>query len=99
MMFIQFLCSKLKNLQIHIPYPLDHDYFAVFPEDQYLADSKVTQIAEDERKAVETAAQPHSSCRAWKCCEDTFTMGIMGICGDCSTRLYLFIYTPIPGER
>ena len=36
---------------------LDHGYFAVSPEDQYLADSKVTQISEDERKEVKTAAQ------------------------------------------
>lgn len=45
---------------------LDHDYFVVSPEDQFLADSKVTQISEAERKALETATQAQSSCTAWK---------------------------------
>ena len=37
-------------------FTLDHDYFAVSPEDQYVADSKlkVTQISEDEKKVVKT---------------------------------------------
>ena len=61
---------------------LDHDYFAVSPEDQYLADSKVTQISEDERKSVETAAQAQSSCRAWKQerCEQLHSSHFVTIC-------------------